>query len=321
MQALVTGCAGFIGSHLTDALLVDGASVFGVDCLLENYDSTIKLANLAYARDFETFTFAAIDVSSEELTQIVSDSDVVFHLAAQPGVRTSWGSHFESYTRNNVLATQHLLEAAKDSPETRFVFASSSSVYGHADRLPTPETAIPRPFSPYGVTKVAAEHLCQLYHRNFGIQTVCLRYFSVFGPRQRPDMAFHRFCRAAFERRPLTVLGDGSQTRDFTFVSDVVAATMAAAIAPCATGEIYNVGGGSQISLGTAIEVLESIVGQPLDIEFSAQDHGDVTSTAADITKAENGLGYSPTGAFDERLRAEFEWVGENLGLLTKFPV
>jgi UDP-glucuronate 4-epimerase len=316
MRALVTGCAGFIGSHLVESLLARGDNVLGVDCLLENYDFSIKSANLAPSRDFETFTFAPIDLTRDDLTDIIADSDVIFHLAAEPGVRTSWGARFESYERNNVLATQRLLESAKAWHEKRFIFASSSSIYGEAERLPTPEATMPRPLSPYGVTKLTAEHLCHLYHANHGVQAVSLRYFSVYGPRQRPDMAFHRFCLAALERRPLSVLGDGTQSRDFTFVSDIIAATLAAAVSPVAPGEIYNVGAGCQISLSEAIDVLESIAGRRLEVEFLAEGKGDVRATAADINKARRDLAYSPTSAFEDSLGDEFQWASENLHLL-----
>ena len=315
MQAVVTGCAGFIGSHLTEALLAAGHRVVGIDSLSENYSTSIKLSNLSNARDLESFTFIEGDVASDLLPRVVGDADVVFHLAGEPGVRTSWGSHFSSYLRNNVLATQQLLEALRDSP-ARVVFASSSSVYGQAQRLPTPEVTIPRPFSPYGVTKLAAEHLCQLYAGNYGLDVVCLRYFSVFGPRQRPDMAFHRFCRAALERTPLTVLGDGSQMRDFTSVSDIIKATVAAGVATTASAGIYNIGAGSQVSLVDAIETLESIVGRPLDVRFTSKELGDVAATGADIANARRDLDYVPLGAFEDGLRDELEWVERNLPLL-----
>ena len=316
MRALVTGCAGFIGSHLTDSLLASGDSVVGIDCLLENYSPSLKLANLEHAREREAFAFVQSDLTTMDLTQLIADCDVVFHLAAQPGVRASWGSRFDSYERNNVLATQRLLEAIKSRPEIRLIYASSSSVYGQAERLPTPEPTTPKPFSPYGVTKLAAEHLCQLYYGNYGVEIVCLRYFSVFGPRQRPDMAFCRFCRAAVERRPLRIFGDGSQSRDFTFVSDAVRATMAAAIAPGVAGKVYNIGGGRQVSLAAAIDVLLDVAGRPLDLRYSAQHRGDVAATGADVTRARNDLGYVPRVAFAEGLRAEFEWVRGNLELI-----
>jgi UDP-glucuronate 4-epimerase len=318
LETLVTGCAGFIGSHLTDALLAAGHRVLGVDSLLENYAASIKTANLSEAINSRQFKFLETDLVDCDLRAVTRNVDVVFHLAAEPGVRTSWGPHFDSYVHNNVLATQRILEAARSSSRARIIYASSSSVYGQAESLPTPENTIPRPFSPYGVTKLAAEHLCQLYGENYGVDVVCLRYFSVFGPRQRPDMAFHRFCRAALEGTPLSILGDGSQSRDFTFVSDVVEATLAAAVVPSASGGTYNVGAGSRVSVNTAIETLESVIGRSVDVRFSRKDYGDVASTGADIAKAQKDLQYEPRTSFKDGLRAELKWIEENLELLAR---
>src|ERR687892_907790 len=249
MRALVTGCAGFIGSHLTESLLGDGHEVLGVDCFNDNYDRSQKLANLRVALDFDSFRFARWDLAEADVSGLLAGCETVFHLAAEPGVRSSWGARFDVYLRNNLAATQRLLEAALPRSDLRFVYASSSSVYGDAETLPTPEDTPPRPLSPYGVTKLGAEQLCLLYHANHGLQTVALRYFSVYGPRQRPDMAFNRFCRAALADEPVTLFGDGRQTRDFTYVADVVAATRAAAVTAAAPGRVYNVGGGARGSL------------------------------------------------------------------------
>jgi nucleoside-diphosphate-sugar epimerase len=249
-----------------------------------------------------------IDLARGDLQSLVDECDVVFHLAAEPGVRSSWGTRFESYQRNNIAATQHLLEAAKETPGKRFVYASSSSIYGQAESLPTPETTVPRPFSPYGVTKLAAEHLCDAYHGNYGVEVVSLRFFSVYGPRQRPDMAFNRFCRAALEDTTLTVFGDGGQTRDFTFVGDVVAAVRAAAGAPDVAGGVYNVGGGSRVSVNEALELLGEYAGRPLKVERQGVERGDVRDTGADTTRARAELGFSPQTAFADGLRAEFEF-------------
>ncbi|HYZ18314.1 MAG TPA: NAD-dependent epimerase/dehydratase family protein [Gaiellaceae bacterium] len=311
MKALVTGCAGFIGSHLTESLLADGHEVVGVDCFTDNYGRETKRANLEAAADWAAFRFLSLDLGHAPLDRLVEQVDVVFHLAAEPGVRTSWGTRFESYVHNNVLATQHLLEAAKAWPEKRVVYASSSSIYGDAELLPTSEDTIPRPFSPYGVTKLAAEHLCTLYHGNFGLQTVSLRYFSVYGPRQRPDMAFNRFCRAAVLGQPLTIFGDGRQTRDFTFVSDVVAATRSAATAPRAAGGVYNVGGGSGASVNEALELIAALAGRPLDVRYIDRELGDVRDTGADISRAGTDLGYQPRTSLAEGLQAELEWMLE----------
>lgn len=309
MRALITGCAGFIGSHLTESLLDDGVEVIGVDCFNDNYGRGEKLRNLRCFADWEAFEFAPIDLARGDLDDLVAECEVIYHLAAQPGVRPSWGQRFESYVRNNVLATQHLLEAATRHPVERFVYASSSSIYGQAERFPTPEDAIPRPLSPYGLTKLSGEHLCQLYHANLAVPTVSLRYFSVYGPRQRPDMAFNIFCRAAIERRPLQVFGDGLQTRDFTYVGDVVAATRAAAITSDAAGSIYNIGGGSRVSLAEAIGRLEQIVGAKLEVDHGPWERGDARDTGADTSRARAELGFEPQTPLDDGLAAEFEWM------------
>ena len=308
MRALVTGCAGFIGSHLTESLLADGVDVLGVDCFNDNYGRAEKLSNLELARSWDAFEFVPIDLSRGELEDVVSECDVVCHLAAEPGVRPSWGRRFETYLRNNVLATQHLLEALRRQPGRRLVYASSSSIYGQAERLPTPEDVNPQPFSPYGITKLSGEHLCAAYQGNFGVDTVTLRYFSVYGPRQRPDMAFRRFCDATLAGRPLEVFGDGRQTRDVTFVADVVTATRAAAAALDVTGLVLNIGGGSAVSLEQAIHLLEELSGRPLACERLAPAHGDVRDTGADISLAGRALGYEPRTTFEDGLRAQWEW-------------
>jgi UDP-glucuronate 4-epimerase len=309
MQVLVTGCAGFIGSHVTEALLESGAAVHGVDSLSTNYDPETKRRNLDGAREWDSFTFAELDLATARVEPLLAECDAVVHLAAEPGVRPSWGSRFDVYVANNVVATQRVLEAAKEHPERRIVFASSSSVYGHAETFPTPESARPRPFSPYGVTKLAAEHLCSLYGENYGVETVSLRLFSVYGPRQRPDMAFHRFCRAALEGTQVTVYGDGLQTRDFTFVADVVAAVRAALASPVAPGSVYNVGGGSQVALVDAIDLIAELAGRPIEIEKVPAAAGDVRATGADVTRARGDLGYSPAASLEEGLAAQLAWT------------
>ena len=308
-RALVTGCAGFIGSHLVESLLADGHEVLGVDCFNPNYDAADKWANLGAALDHDGFTFLDADLAETDVEALLDDCDTVFHLAAEPGVRASWGTRFDRYVHNNVTATQRLLEASSAEPRRRVVYASSSSVYGDAEELPTHEDATPQPLSPYGVTKLAAEHLCQLYHAEQGVQTVALRYFSVYGPRQRPDMAFRRFCEAALARGAIEIFGDGRQTRDFTFVADIVAATRAAAAADGVAGEIINVGGGSRVSLNSTLEQLSAIAGRPLDVRRTAREDGDVLHTGADIARAREKLGYQPSTTLEDGLRAEFEWA------------
>jgi nucleoside-diphosphate-sugar epimerase len=311
MRALVTGCAGFIGSHLAESLLQDGHAVLGIDCFNDNYVRAPKLANLQRARDFDTFEFVPIDLARGDLADLVAECDTIFHLAAEPGVRTSWGDRFARFVRNNVLATQRLLEAARQEPPRRFVYASSSSIYGNAECYPTPEDTIPCPFSPYGVTKLAGEQLCRLYRANHGVDTVALRYFTVYGPRQRPDMALHRFCLAALAGDPITVFGDGAQRRDFTFVADVVAATRAAAAVAEVPGWVYNVGGGSQVSVTQVLELLADLAGRPLDLRHTHTEAGDVRDTSADTSRAARELGFRPRVAFADGLRAELEWTIE----------
>jgi UDP-glucuronate 4-epimerase len=310
---LVTGCAGFIGSHLTEALLEEGGKVVGIDCFNDNYGRREKLSNLERALACENFDFLPIDLARGNLHDLVAECDVIFHLAAEPGVRPSWSERFELYLRNNVLATQHLLEAAKAWPGKRLVYASSSSIYGEAEKLPTPEELTPKPLSPYGMTKLAAEHLCQLYRANYGIEVVLLRYFSVYGPRQRPDMAFNIFCRAAINREALTIFGDGQQTRDFTFVDDVVSATRAAATTPLQTEGTYNVGGGSQVSLAQAIGLIEEFAGYSLQVQHLGVPHGDVRDTGADTTRARNDLNFAPSVDLRDGLEMEFNWILEDV--------
>jgi nucleoside-diphosphate-sugar epimerase len=314
MRALVTGCAGFIGSHLTESLLDDRHEVVGVDCFNNNYARPQKLKNLERARQWDAFDFVPIDLSRGELDDLVADCEVVFHLAAEPGVRASWGSRFDYYLRNNVLATQLLLEAATSCSEKRFVYASSSSIYGQAETLPTAESVIPRPFSPYGTTKLAGEHLCQMYHDNFGVQSVALRYFSVYGPRQRPDMAFSIFCNAALRREPIRVFGDGLQTRDFTYVEDVVRATRIASSAPGVDGETINVGGGSQTSLSQAVQLIEGMAGRQLEVHRSESREGDIRDTSADTRRARAQLDFEATVPFAEGIGLQFEWTRAAVG-------
>ncbi|MEA2157609.1 MAG: hypothetical protein QOE11_3749 [Solirubrobacteraceae bacterium] len=313
MRALVTGCAGFIGSHLAESLLADGWEVVGVDCFNDNYGRDAKLRNLEQSRDWTAFDFVPVDLSRGAVADLLEDCDTVFHLAAEPGVRASWGQRFDNYLRNNVLATQHLLEAARGNEGQRFVYASSSSIYGQAESLPTHEDVRPQPHSPYGTTKLAGEHLCALYHANYGLQTTSLRYFTVYGPRQRPDMAFHIFCAAALRGEPVNVFGDGRQTRDFTFVADVVEATRSAAEAPGAPGLAFNIGGGTRVSLAEAIDHIGEFAGRALDVVHLPAQDGDVRDTGADTSRAQAVLGFSPTVPFEAGLQREFEWMAERL--------
>jgi UDP-glucose 4-epimerase len=313
MRILVTGCAGFIGSHLTEALLQRGDEVVGIDCFNDNYGRTQKLTNLRDFYDFDGFEFVPVDLARGDLESLTADRDVVFHLAAEPGVRSSWGGRYGQYVQNNVIATQHLLEALKEREDIRLVNASSSSVYGDADLRPTPETALTQPLSPYGQTKLAAEHLCSLYASNYGVDAVSLRYFTVFGPRQRPDMAFNIFCRAALERTPLTIFGDGRQTRDFTYVADIVRATIAASEATLESDRVFNVGGGAPCSLREVLDMISRLAGQELEIKYLDTERGDVRDTAADTTRARDSLGFAPDTTLADGLAAEFEWMAASL--------
>jgi UDP-glucuronate 4-epimerase len=309
MKVLVTGCAGFIGSQLTELLLARGDEVVGIDCFNDNYGRPQKLENLRNFSDRENFEFVPIDLGRGDLEELVADRETIFHLAAEPGVRSSWGARYHQYVHNNILATQHLLDAAKDRPGLRVVYASSSSVYGDAIERPTTENAKTDPRSPYGQTKLSAEQLCALYHYNFDLDFVALRYFTVFGPRQRPDMAFHIFCRAALLGEPLTVFGDGRQTRDFTFVGDVVAGTAAAADAELDRDRIFNIGGGAPTSIREVLGMIGEISGSELDVVYQDNELGDVKDTAADTTLARKVLGFAPQVGVREGLEAEFEWL------------
>ena len=308
-RALVTGCAGFIGSHLTDALLAGGHEVVGVDCLSDNYPAAEKLANLGRAREHDAFELVLADLAGTDTARVLDSCDVVYHLAAEPGVRTSWGRRFARFCHHNVEATQRLLEAVRATPGTRVVYASSSSVYGESERLPTPESAPPRPLSPYGVTKLAAEQLCRVYHANHGVDAVALRFFTVYGPRQRPDMAFRRFCEATARGAAIELYGDGRQSRDFTYVDDVVAAVRAAGTRPGVGGRVYNVGGGAPVTLDSALETLAALAGRPLDVRRGERGSGDVLHTAADVTRARAELDFAPATTLAEGLGAELGWV------------
>jgi UDP-glucose 4-epimerase len=306
-HALVTGAAGFIGSTLTDRLLADGVRVTGVDAFTDYYDVALKRRNLEGARRHPAFSLLELDLSQADLSALPA-VDVVFHQAAQPGVRASWGREFATYTLYNVLATQRLLERYKDTPLERFVYASSSSIYGDAESYPTSEATLPRPFSPYGVTKLAGEHLVLLYGRNFRMSVTALRYFTVYGPRQRPDMAFHRFCRAMLAGEPITVYGDGRQSRDFTFITDAIEANVRAWKRAAPQG-VYNIGGGSQVDVLEAISLLEKSLGVKARVNFEARPPGDPLRTRADAARLAADLGYATSVGIADGLAAEAAWA------------
>jgi len=308
MNALVTGVAGFIGSHLAERLLDRGARVRGLDCFTDYYPRAVKEANLLKVRGHPSFTLVERSIQEADLDGLLGDVTHVFHLAAQAGVRKSWGRDFEVYTEQNILATQVLLEASVRVPIERLVYASSSSVYGDDVALPMREDAVPRPVSPYGVTKLAAEHLCHLYFANYGLPTVSLRYFTVYGPRQRPDMGFHRFLRAALGDEAIALYGDGEQTRDFTFVSDAVEATIAAGLSGV-PGRVYNIGGGSRVSVNHVIALVGRITGRPLRIEREGKQKGDMRDTYADTSLACADLRFEPRVSLEQGLEAEYRWL------------
>ena len=303
----MTGAAGFIGSHLVDRLLAGGVTVTGVDCFTDYYDPALKRQYLAAALAHPRFRLLELELGTADLSALPA-VQVVFHQAAQAGVRSSWGADFAAYTHHNVLATQRLLERYRGEPLERFVYASSSSVYGDAERYPTAETMLPRPISPYGVTKLAGEHLALLYARNFGLPVVALRYFTVYGPRQRPDMAFHRFCRAMLSGEPITVYGDGKQSRDFTFIADAIEGNLRAWRTPNAWG-VYNLGGGSQVEVREAIAILEEALGVKATLRFEPRPPGDPLRTRADATRIRADLGFAPATDIRVGLAAEAEWA------------
>jgi nucleoside-diphosphate-sugar epimerase len=306
-NVLITGAAGFVGSQLAEACLGRGDRVTAVDALTPYYSPTAKRENAQTAQQHPACTFVEASLLELDLGELLEGVDVVFHLAAQPGVRASWGQSFDVYVDHNVTALQLLLEAAKTADLAKFVFASSSSVYGDAESLPTPEDSVLRPVSPYGATKALGEHLCYLYWKNYGLPTVSLRYFTVYGPRQRPDMAFRRLIDAALNGGELTIFGDGRQTRDFTFIGDTVTGTLAAA-EHGEPGAAYNIGGGTRIGLMDVIDLITEITGHAPALSHQASQRGDARDTAADTTRARRDLGYEPTWTLGAGLGAQVEW-------------
>lgn len=308
MQCIVTGAAGFVGSSLTDRLLADGHSVIGVDCFLDYYPRAIKEGNISKAREHPKFTFVEGNLLSLDLPKLVSGVEWVFHQAGQAGVRASWGDYFKTYSDNNVLATQKLLEALKPSKALKkLVFASSSSVYGNAESFPTSEKNTPQPVSPYGVTKLASEHLTTLYATQFSLPAVSLRYFTVYGPRQRPDMSFNRLIAAGLKKEKFVLYGDGEQTRDFTYIDDIVEANILAAKHGVAS-HVYNLGGGSRVTMNQVIQIVESYVGQ-LILERVAAQAGDARHTSADTTLARTEIGFMPKVSLQEGIGYEVQWM------------
>ena len=312
MKALVTGAAGFIGSTLSERLLADGAEVTGIDSFTDYYPRPIKERNLAGPRAHPRFQFIESRLQDADLPALLRDRTHVFHLAAQAGVRKSWGRDFAVYTINNIEATQALLEACAAVKLERLVYASSSSVYGDHVPLPMREEALPQPVSPYGVSKLAAEQLCYLYFSNYGVPATSLRYFTVYGPRQRPDMAFHRFLQATQRGEQIRLFGDGNQTRDFTFVADAVSATVAAGQRGV-PGRVYNIGGGSRVSMNEVIEMIGRVTGRRPLVTVDPVQKGDMRHTYADTSLAHADLGFAPTVSLEEGLAKEYRWLTDNL--------
>lgn len=303
MRALVTGCAGFIGSHITDRLLKEGYEVIGIDCFTDYYPRALKESNIVDARSNPRFSFLEknlLDMNS------YPSVDYVFHQAAQAGVRASWGTNFEIYCKNNIIATQKLLEWYKNHKVKKIVYASSSSVYGDTN-LPMHEEMKLQPISPYGVSKLAAEHLCYLYSKNFGVPIISLRYFTVYGPRQRPDMGIYKFVNSIAKGIPLTIYGTGNQTRDFTYISDIVEANILAANSPI-IGKVFNIGGGNQISVNDLISIIEGISNKRAIIRKSENQSGDVKDTLANIQLANFEMGWKPKIDIKNGIKKYCEW-------------
>ncbi|HSP07974.1 MAG TPA: NAD-dependent epimerase/dehydratase family protein [Candidatus Dormibacteraeota bacterium] len=309
-RVVVTGAAGFIGSHLCERLLADGHDVVGIDCFSDYYERSRKEQNLEPSRANPSFSFHELDLVEDDLREAMAGSQVVFHLAGQPAVRPSWGSDFDRYVHDNILATQRLLEYVRENPVQRLVYAGSSSVYGEAEMFPTKETTLPRPLSPYGMTKLAAEHLVHVYVRNFGVPAVSLRYFTVYGPRQRPDMALARFMQALSDGKEIEVFGDGEQTREFTYVSDAVDGTVKAAAAD-AVGLVFNLGGGSRVTINRVLATLEDISRIKVYRHNLPAAAGDPRHSGASINLAREKLGWEPRVSLREGLTHQWRWFQE----------
>ncbi|MFY9936343.1 MAG: NAD-dependent epimerase/dehydratase family protein [Silvibacterium sp.] len=304
---LVTGVAGFIGSHLAGALLAKGHFVIGVDSLNDYYSPQSKQENLCALLASKAFIFHKKDLNDIPAGTFPAHIDYVFHLAGQPGVRSSWSTSFETYLISNILATQRLLELIVNCDVRRLIFASSSSIYGQASG-PVTEGTIPRPLSPYGATKLAAEGLCLAYSSEYSLPLTILRYFTVYGPRQRPDMAIHKFLNAAITQTPIRIFGDGTQGRAFTYVDDVVDASVSAMSESCHTS-IYNISGGRPSTLNDCLAIIEETTGRRITREFCETQRGDPYETEADISEARRCLGYEPRVSFESGIAREWEWM------------
>jgi nucleoside-diphosphate-sugar epimerase len=308
---LVTGCAGFIGSHLTEKLLAEGYYVIGIDAMRDYYDLSLKEKNLSLLKN-NNFEFIKADLNKYDLGSLIDRVDYVFHEAAQAGVRASWGGQFNIYVEDNVLATQKLLEAAKGQPLKKLIFASSSSVYGDSAEKELSETSELRPVSPYGVTKLAAEKLAYVYWKNYQLPVTSLRYFTVFGPRQRPDMALYKFIRAALQEEEIEIYGDGEQKRDFTYVSDIVQANISVMKQSPQWG-CFNIGSGGNQTVNEVLDKIGRLTGKKLAVRYSGKVRGDVTNTRANISVAREYIKYAPQIGFEQGLKEQIEYMRKSL--------
>lgn len=314
MKCLVTGAAGFIGSWLSEKLLLKGWKVTGVDSFNEVYPSWLKKKNIEKISNFSNFTLIKGDILGLKIEEILKGVEWVFHLAARPGVRSSWGEEFEEYVKNNILLTQKLLETCVREKNLKgFIYASSSSVYGDSP-LPFRENSLLKPLSPYGLTKLAGEELCRVYEKNYGLPVVILRYFTVYGPRQRPDMAFHKFIKRILEGKEIVIFGDGTQRRDFTYVEDLVKAHFLL-LENFKKGKIYNIASGEARDLRSILKILEKILKKKVKLIYEKPQKGDVKDTWADISLVKKELGFSPSTSLEEGLLKEREWIREVYGV------
>ncbi|MGM7700668.1 NAD-dependent epimerase/dehydratase family protein [Pseudalkalibacillus sp. Hm43] len=307
MKILITGAAGFVGSHLSEYLLRDpNHYIVGIDKLTNNYEPEIKNRNLSYLVNHPRFQCLPVDLATDELKPILQEIDVVYHLAGMPGVRSSWGNEFTEYVQNNILATQRLLEASKGLPIKKFIYISTSSVYGEKHGKVS-EDLKPDPLSPYGITKLTGEYLCHAYHKSWQIPIAILRYFTVYGPRQRPDMAFHIFIKQMLENQPITINGDGKQSRDFTYIEDCVKGTAAVLDCDACIGKTMNIGGKENATILEVISIMEELVGKKATLQFGPDAKGEPKHTWADISTAQQLLGYNPSTSLKEGLKHELD--------------
>lgn len=316
MKILITGAGGFIGSTLTDVMLRRGYEVVGIEGFIDNYEPYLKRLNLSDAMPNDNFTFLAQDLSEDDCYGEIEEEgylegvQTVVHLAARPGVRDSWGDHFADYTDNNVLATQKLLELFKERPEVHFIYASSSSIYGDAAKLPVKEDDSPAPVSPYGATKLAGEDLMAIYAKSFGLTPTILRFFTVYGPRQRPDMAIHKFIKRIAEGEAIPVFGNGENGRDYTYIGDIIDA-LGKVIDKNIRGETFNVGGGKSTALKDMVSAVEDALEKKAVVERLPMQPGDVKDTLADISKLRTAVGYAPSTDLRTGIAAQVSWMRE----------